>query len=351
MQQEPLIISASRRTDIPAHYSQWLWHRLDAGFCTVVNPFSPRQVSVVSLVPSDVTAFVFWTRNPAPMLDHEELFRKLEMHYAFYFLFTLNGYPAVFEPVLHKRREEAIDTFCRLSRRVGNRRVIWRYDPVIISTVTDYEFHRANFSSLAARLSGRTDRVIISIVDDYRTVRKRFALLEKQHGVRVRGKEELASDMDFFRLMTFLRETAEDVGMTMQSCCESIELESSGIRAGACIDLQRVNEARRALRAMPGEHLLWDRGGELAKYRKDTGQRERCLCTRSRDIGAPLSCTHRCVYCYASPGDYDFGKTSTRCRTQQNGNLSNHGGECHDPRSPSLIGWHEPDGWTAGLMT
>jgi hypothetical protein len=334
----PTIVSASRRTDIPAFFTEWLKNRLKAGYCTVVNPFNPRQISRLSLVPSAVRAFVFWTKNPGPMLLDEELFSMLERDYAFYFLFTLNGYPSPYEPALADRRREIIDAFTGLSERLGRERVIWRYDPIILSDRLDYEFHRENFSRIAGFLEGKTARVIVSVVDFYRTVTRRFLRLEAEHADRVKRKEELEKDERFYSLMGFLRERAEKSGFDIQKCCESLDLDRVGIEAGKCIDdelIARIQQNRPVAGRSP-----CITGPPKGSYKKDSGQRTGCLCTESREIGAPLTCRHRCLYCYASPGDPEFTRTEKRVRQPQD--ISAPGEtEYHDPRSPSLYGWFE----------
>ena len=144
-QGEEMIISASRRTDIPAFYSEWFVNRLQEGYCLVPNPFNPRQVSRISLVPESVDAIVFWSKNPAPMLPFLPMVEDLS--YRFYFLFTVNDYPKALEPGLPPLVER-ISTFVELSQRIGPRCVIWRYDPIILSNRTDASYHRKTFENL-----------------------------------------------------------------------------------------------------------------------------------------------------------------------------------------------------------
>jgi DNA repair photolyase len=341
----PTIISASRRTDLPAFYTEWLKNRLKAGFCAVVNPFNAKQISMVSLLPSDVRAFIFWTKCPGPMLRDKELFSMLERDYDFYFLFTINGYPSELEPALSHRRHEIIDAFRELSERIGKERVIWRYDPIIISDCTDYDFHHRNFAEIAGSLSGKTKRVIVSVVDFYRTVKRRFSRLEKEKGIRVKGREELEEDEHFYRLMGSLREIAGAAGLEIQKCCEPLNLEKAGIGAGKCIDEELISRIARSTGGAAPDMFSSMRA--TAGYKKDPGQREGCLCTESREIGAPLTCRHQCLYCYASPGDSEFVKTEKRGGAPESpcAPCSN---EYHDPRSPSLYGWFCGDSYQAG---
>ena len=169
------IISASRRTDIPAFYAEWMVHRLREGYCTVPNPFNRNQVSVISLRPEDVDVIVFWTRNPRPLMPYlEELDSR---GYRYYFQFTILGYPREIDrkspPVA-----AAVQTFRELSERLGPSRVIWRYDPIVFTGLTPPAFHRENFQRLAESLRDRTRRSVVSIVDMYRKTESRMRDLE-----------------------------------------------------------------------------------------------------------------------------------------------------------------------------
>ena len=160
-----MIISASRRTDIPAFHAAWFLQAVREGSCRVANPFNPAQVSEISLRPEAVDALVFWTRNAAPLLPH---LAELDARgYRYYFLYTLTGYPRVLEPGVPPR-EEALATMRRLAECLGPDRLIWRYDPIILTTITPPAYHAENFARLAATLRGATSRVKISFFDEYR---------------------------------------------------------------------------------------------------------------------------------------------------------------------------------------
>ena len=162
-----MIVSASRRTDIPAFYAPWFYNRLKEGYVLVPNPFNPRTVSRVGLTPDTVDCIVFWTKNPAPMLDGLERLRD----YRYYFQFTLNPYGRDMErnlPALEAR----LGTFRRLAERIGPERVIWRYDPVLLGGAYDIRFHTGAFAALAAGLKGYTERCMIGFLDFYRHIRK-----------------------------------------------------------------------------------------------------------------------------------------------------------------------------------
>lgn len=133
-----MIISASRRTDIPAFYSKWFFKRLEAGYCTVVNPFNSKQVSYVALTPAEVDVFVFWTKNAKPMLPCLTLLNQQNFRY--YFQYTITGYPKALEKNV-PNLEESLATFSKLSEQIGAEKVIWRYDPICLTTITDVAYH------------------------------------------------------------------------------------------------------------------------------------------------------------------------------------------------------------------
>ena len=171
-----MIISASRRTDIPAFYAEWMVRRLKEGYCTVANPFNRNQVTRISLKPEDVDAIVFWTRNPRPLMPYlDELDSR---GYRYYFQFTILGYPREIDPK-SPAAETAVTTFRELTERLGPRRVIWRYDPIVFTGITPPAFHQENFGRLAEALSGYTRRVVVSIVDMYRKIEKRLKEMVK----------------------------------------------------------------------------------------------------------------------------------------------------------------------------
>ncbi|MDR2304062.1 MAG: DUF1848 domain-containing protein [Treponema sp.] len=279
-----MIISISRRCDIPRFRFDWFLERLKAGFADVPNPFNVKQIRRVSLLPEDAEALVFWTRDPRHLLSHA---RELEdAGFFWYVMVTLNGYPECIEPNATPLRE-IVAAMAELASRIGERRVIWRYDPVFVSSLTDYSFHKRNFAALAAALKGALRRVIVSVYDEYPRTKRRIAALEARNGgfrlfSHYDGEGRLQSGIR--DLLGSLGETAAGAGMEIQSCAEGENLEALGIRAGACID---------------GDLISGLRLGEALVPQKDRNQRPHCLCTAAIDIGTYTSCPAACVYCYA----------------------------------------------------
>ena len=159
-----MILSASRRTDIPNYYSEWFINRIREGFLYVRNPMNAHQVSKINLSPDVIDCIVFWTKNPINMLGKLEELKP----YMYYFQFTLTGYGRDVEPNLPHKREALIPTFQRLSEQIGKERVIWRYDPIFLSDRYTVEYHIKAFEEIAASLAGYTDTVVISFIDFYK---------------------------------------------------------------------------------------------------------------------------------------------------------------------------------------
>ena len=285
-----MIISASRRTDIPAFYAEWFMRRVRDGYCCVANPCNSRQVTRVSLYPAEVDVVVFWTRNPAPLLPRlDELDAR---GYRYYFQYTLTGYPRLFErhtPPL----ENAIATFHQCAERVGAERMIWRYDPIVLTNHTDYAYHVERFAAIARALQGNSRRVVVSLMDEYRGARERLARLA-EHGVTPLPYS--VDDAEFGAFMRALAACAQAHGFEIVSCAEPLDLRPYGISPGKCIDDGYI---RRVF------------GLDVTQV-KDKMQRAACGCVASKDIGAYDSCLHACVYCYATRGETLAAKNHAR---------------------------------------
>lgn len=269
------IISVSRRTDVPAFYGAWFMRRVREGRVRYANPFGGQQYEV-SLLPQDVHAFVFWSKDYGPMLKY---LPELEsMGYDFYFHFTITGLPTVFENHVVPSKE-AINTFKILFERYGSKRVIWRFDPIIISTITGADYYKAAFTEMASLLKGATERCYFSFVCIYEKVRKNLVKLEENNNV-------FCADPDSelkISLANDLAEIAGEYGITLYSCCGDY-LVSGKIKKAQCID---------------GE-LLYTLFPHKPRQTKVNPTRKGCGCVVSRDIGAYDTCPHGCIYCYAN---------------------------------------------------
>jgi DNA repair photolyase len=273
-----MIISASRRTDIPAFFVDRFMEDLEIGRTEIVNPFNPKQTKVVDLTPEAVDAIVFWTRYPQPLLKY--LDKISQAGYDFIFLYTVTGYPKILEPNVPEI-VKTIDCFKRLSDMIGPAKVIWRYDPIVISRITDEAFHLENFEKLSHMLSGYTPKVIISFLDFYKKLGPRFRRLENEYNIVVDNIMQVPKEA--IGLARQIREIAESHNLDIQTCAEDEFLAESGIKPGACIDSLYLSEIFK--KPFPSK--------------KDCHQRASCLCNESIDIGRYSTCKFKCVYCYA----------------------------------------------------
>ena len=293
------VVSASRRTDIPAFYSEWFMNRVRAGYCLVPNPHNTKQVSYVPLAPDETDAIVFWTKNPAPMLKHIEELEKAG--FRFYFQYTLNDYPKELEPGVPPASQR-IEAFIKLSGMIGPERVIWRYDPIIVSNHTGFSFHREKFAALCEHLARFTRRVVVSIVDLYAKTKRNLRRLENDG---FRFAEDPVNDPEVDDLLSELAKTARKFALEIATCAEKRNYTELGIAPGRCIDGDLIERLWRL-------HRPW---------KKDPGQRDACGCVLSKDIGANDSCLHNCPYCYAT----------------RNGELACRLNEKHDPSTKALL--------------
>jgi hypothetical protein len=290
----PLIISASRATDIPALHVQWLRERLEAGFVERVNPFN-QKTNIVSL--KEARVFVFWTKNPKPMFPLLNELDARGLHT--YFQFTLNDYDAEgYEPGLPKL-EERVETFMELSKRLGKDRVIWRFDPLLLTDKGSVGDLLKKVERVGDLIHSYTSQFVFSFVDiaGYKKVQKHLS----RAGVQAR--EFTIHEMQVFA--AGVQQLNQRWGLSISTCAEAIELDRYGIEHGRCIDdrlLIKLFPQDTKLMAFLGyEQGLGGEWVPIVKKRKmkDPGQRKACGCIVSKDIGRYDTCSHGCVYCYA----------------------------------------------------
>lgn len=263
----PVVVSVSRRSDIPAFFPDWFGECLDRGFAEFPLPYSGAPTRV-PLSRDRVAAFVFWTRNPVPFLP---VLRRLEREgYPFVLHFTVTGHPRSLEPGVPSEAE-AVRAFRQLSRRVGPERVLWRFDPILPGE--DPEGLVRRFDRISAAMEGRSSRCTVSLAHPYRkslrATRSLPGLFTPRPGLR-EGVERIA-------------ELGSRRGFAMRSCGSPL-LSEWGIPAGACVDGERLR------RLFPGSPIPVE----------PSPTRPGCRCTASRDVGRYRTCRHGCRYCYAA---------------------------------------------------
>lgn len=308
----PVIISASRSTDIPAFYAKWLFNRLAKGYCAWYNPFNQQKMYISF---KSCKVIVFWTKNPKPILPYLNILDEMGIHY--YFQVTLNDYEHEgFEPNV-PAIEERIETFKHLSQLIGKERVIWRFDPLIITPTIGPRELLKRIWYLGNKLKGFTDKLVFSFIDvkAYKKVQNNLVKetmfftkedvenAEANHAQRIEIVEGLQ------KIRSAWKEQGWEIDMA--TCAEDIDLESFGIEHNRCIDgefMKRIFSDDEEL-VYYLHTLQWptrDMFGQLppipnkAKKVKDAGQRKICGCMVSKDIGMYNTCRHFCVYCYAN---------------------------------------------------
>lgn len=264
-----MIISASRRTDIPAFFSDWIINRFREQYAYVRNPMNIHQISKINLSPDVVDCIVFWSKNPKPMVDKLTAFTD----YMYYFQFTLNAYDEDLEtnlPDLNSR----IDAFQALSDLIGKKRVIWRYDPIIVNDKYSIDWHAEQFEYLTKQLCHYTEKITISFIDLYTKI---------SHNIKGKNISELSYTQKDIISNKFA-EIAHSHNLVIDTCAEDIDLSSYGIEHARCIDGRLISKLL---------HCSIDVG-------KDKNQRLNCGCMASIDLGFYNTCQNGCVYCYAN---------------------------------------------------
>lgn len=265
-----MILSVSRRTDIPNYYSDWFLNRIKEGFLYVRNPMNPQQISEIDLSKEVVDCIVFWTKNPAPMMERLDELKG----YHYYFQFTLTGYGRDMECNIPHKKKEMIPIFQRLSEKIGKEKVVWRYDPILFNKDYTPEYHLKAFKQIAEALKGYTEQCVISFVDVYAKNRDVMGTL----GLYELDEPQL---LDFAKKLS---DIAKENGMEIGSCAETMDLEVCGIKPSSCIDGKRI------------EKLI----GCKVDAGKDLNQRKACGCIESVEVGTYDTCLNGCKYCYAN---------------------------------------------------
>ena len=292
-----MILNTGSRTDIPAYYSDWFFNRIKERYVLVPNPYNSKMISRISLDPAVVDCIVFWSKNPAPMLEKLDKLKD----YNYYFQFTLNPYRPDIEnhlPAISKR----IDTFKRLSDRIGKEKVIWRYDPVLTNETYTPGFHKEKFAEIAYELKEHTEKCMLGFIDHYQHIRTAVSRFNIQPLLKA----------DIEEMAVSFKKTVDTCSIQLDTCTVKVDLTHLGIPGGLCIDNQLVERI----------------AGYPISVRKDKNQRDICRCAESIDIGTYESCLNGCIYCYAIKGNYNTVKY----------NLNK-----HDKNSPMLVGELQED--------
>jgi DNA repair photolyase len=288
----PVIVSASRSTDIPAFYAKWFMERLKDGYTVWTNPFNGHS-QFISF--KNTRLIAFWSKNPEPLICHFDKLDQMCLNNILHF--TLNDYEhECFEPhvpPLNKR----IDTFIKISKRIGCDKIYWRFDPVIITEDLTVDRILQKIKTIGNEIAPYTGRLTISILANYPKVKRNMT-----------KKNVLVKEADLCERM-YLYESISELcrgwGIEVFTCAEDPVFNQLGIRNGACLDIEKISSSfsddaklMDFIGSFSGD-LFGDREN-VKKKLKDPGQRKNCGCVISKDIGAYDTCPHYCLYCYAN---------------------------------------------------
>lgn len=305
----PVILSVSRATDIPAFHGDWLRHRLEAGYAQWINPYNGQPL-YISFARARV--MVFWSKNPEPMLEWLDQLDARGINY--YFQFTLNDYTQEgYEPGLPALAKR-IETFQKLSERLGKARVIWRYDPVMVTPQCSLEQSLEKIAGLGEQLAAFTEQLIFSFVD---------LVAYPRACRRLQRAGIVAQELSMAQMQAFaagVQQLNRAWKLRLGSCAETIDLSAYGVEHSRCIDdallVQCFAHDGALMRHLGYAQNLFGEWCALPRKMqdKDAGQRKACGCVESKDIGRYNTCLHRCVYCYANGEGTSTEAAFARCR-------------------------------------
>jgi hypothetical protein len=270
-----MIISASRRTDIPAFYGEWFYNRILEKFVLVKNQMNPISITQIDLSLENVDCIVFWTKDPKKFFEY---LPKIDaLGYKYYFQFTLTSYDTKMESNV-KKKLNIIDTFIKLSDQIGKNKIIWRYDPIIINSQYSINYHTEWFEYLCNKLYNYTEKCVISFID-----------IKPYNFIKDIMKTKYINELNLNEIDTVaktIHDISQKYNLKIATCSEYIDLDKYGFIHNKCID----------------DELIKKLFNINVSKKKDTSQRNECKCIVSRDIGTYNTCKHNCVYCYAKKG-------------------------------------------------
>ena len=297
----PIIVSASRSTDIPYFYAKWFINRLRLGYCVGYNPFN-RKPYKVSFEKTKVV--VFWSKNPKPIIPYLKELDDIGIHY--YFQFTLNDYEQEnLEPNV-ARLSDRIDTFKSLSELIGKQKVIWRFDPLILTDKININKLLDKIQFVGDKIHNYTDKLVFSFadIDNYKKVKNNL----RRDNINYKNW----SNEDMENIAKSIMQINKQWNLKVATCAENIDLDSFSIEHNRCIDgelMKNIFCEDKALiyylnyGKLPEKNVLFIdsvlQSININRF-KDNGQRKACGCMISKDIGMYNTCMHFCEYCYAN---------------------------------------------------
>lgn len=285
-----MLINTGGRTDTVQYFSEWLLNRFREGFVYSRNPMFPKKVTRYELSPDKVDCVIFCSKNYSPILSR---LHEITDRYNTYFFYTITAYGKDMEPGVPSV-DQSIDTLYRLEKLVGKERIVWRYDPVLLTKKYTIQQHLITFGHMAARLSGHVERCVFSFVEFYGKLQ--FNMPELQ----------ILTEEDMEELAEGLGALAKKYRIPIQTCATKTDYSRFGIAKGSCVTLDALGKAN----------------GIKFRELKHRGMRRGCSCMVSHDIGAYDTCPNGCRYCYANSNPLVAAKNFSQ----------------HNPESPILFG-------------
>lgn len=296
--QTPVIVSASRSTDIPAFYADWFVERWKAGYIQWKNPFNGKSLYISF---KETCAVVFWTKNPRPMFKHLDFLDEQIKNY--YFQFSLNDYDNEGYEGKVPKVASRIKTFKELSNKIGKNKVIWRFDPILLTKAIDVIEILRRLENIGDQIYTYTNKLVFSFAD--------ISIYNKvESNLRKEGIQYIEFDQQtMIEFAKGLNKLNTKWKLELATCAEKFDLSKFGITHNKCIDddlMIKLFHKDKSLMNFLGieyvEPTLFDTNEKIQKMKfiKDKGQREACGCIMSKDIGQYNTCPHECVYCYAN---------------------------------------------------
>ncbi len=285
-----MILSAGMRTDIPAFYSEWFMNRVKEGYVYVRNPYYKSQVTKYIISPDVIDLLCFGTKNPHPMLKYID---ELKQNYKMLWYITITPYGKDIEPNVMDKKQVIADVK-ELSKKLGYKSIMVRYDPICMNDKFDVNKHIYAFAKLVKELKGYIHDITISFLDLYEKVKRNAPDLRpptKEEGIELaRAFAKIGKENDII----------------VHGCCEDTYLENCGLEMTGCMSQKIVERAC----------------GYKLNPPKISNIRATCTCLLGHDIGEYNSCMHLCRYCYAN-----YNQKMVMDNVKK-----------HDPNSPFLIG-------------
>ena len=281
MKDKKTIVSASRRTDIPAFYMPWFMDCVEKKRFILKNPYSGK-ISTLFFTPQTIAAIFFWSKDYSIFLDSKYGDKLIKKGFELFFHYTLNSNEKILEPGIKTNIEKRCENLGILSQKFGSERIFLRFDPIVFykdkNNQIKNNLHEFEYIMTKASESG-IKRVIVGFTDIYKKLKQRETK-NKISFLDIKDEKKIS-------ILKKMKKITDPLNINMNLCCETIKGADDFIKREPCISSEYINKILKT---------------DLSTA-KDPGQRKDCCCSKSKDIGSYRDhpCRHNCLYCYASP--------------------------------------------------